>query len=172
RQLPAFLTSIAPDNMVKLEVRRGMEGGKDPLGMIMEAVRALRKGQLLKIINTFEPAPLMLLLEKQGFESFADTISADRVDTYFYKKEEVLPATGSLPGKGEKGWDALLQSFNGNMQALDVRQMPMPGPMLAILEALDTLPENTALFVYHKRVPVFLLPELEQRSFAYRVKEV
>ncbi|RYZ25802.1 MAG: DUF2249 domain-containing protein, partial [Chitinophagaceae bacterium] len=45
-------------------------------------------------------------------------------------------------------------------------------PMLAILEALDHLPNETALYVYHKRIPVFLLPELAQKGFEYRIKEI
>jgi hypothetical protein len=44
--------------------------------------------------------------------------------------------------------------------------------MHTILEALNTLPVNEALFVYHKRIPVFLLPELEERKFTYRINEV
>lgn len=48
----------------------------------------------------------------------------------------------------------------------------MPLPMLTILEALENLPEDKALFVYHKRIPVFLLPELAERKFDYRIKEI
>jgi hypothetical protein len=50
--------------------------------------------------------------------------------------------------------------------------MGMPKPMHTILEALDHLPTDTALYVYHKRIPVFLLPELAQRGFEYRIKEI
>jgi len=42
---------------------------------------------------------------------------------------------------------------------------------MAILAALEKLPEDKALFVYHKRIPVFLLPELRERKFDYRIKE-
>jgi hypothetical protein len=48
----------------------------------------------------------------------------------------------------------------------------MPLPMHTILEALETLPLGKALFVYHKRIPVFLLPELEQQGFNYRIQEI
>jgi hypothetical protein len=44
--------------------------------------------------------------------------------------------------------------------------------MHTILEALETLPLGKALFVYHKRIPVFLLPELEQQGFNYRIQEI
>jgi hypothetical protein len=53
-----------------------------------------------------------------------------------------------------------------------VRKLEMPGPMMAILEAINTLAPEKALFVYHKRIPVFLLPELREKGFDYRVKEI
>jgi TusA-related sulfurtransferase len=48
----------------------------------------------------------------------------------------------------------------------------MPMPMMTILEALEKLQDDQALFVYHKRIPVFLLPELSERKFDYRIKEI
>jgi uncharacterized protein (DUF2249 family) len=55
---------------------------------------------------------------------------------------------------------------------IDVRNLEMPMPMMTILENLETLPECKALFVYHKRIPVFLLTELKDRDFDYRIKEI
>jgi len=48
----------------------------------------------------------------------------------------------------------------------------MPGPMMTILESLNDLPAGYALFVNHKRIPVFLLPELKERNFDYRIKTI
>ena len=62
--------------------------------------------------------------------------------------------------------------YSGNMETIDVRKMEMPLPMHAILEALDHLPAGKALFVNHKRIPVFLLPELTDREMDYRIKEI
>jgi len=45
-------------------------------------------------------------------------------------------------------------------------------PMMNILEALEVLPNDKALYVHHKRIPVFLLTELKERNFDYRIKEV
>jgi hypothetical protein len=44
--------------------------------------------------------------------------------------------------------------------------------MMTILSEIEKLPEDKALFVYHKRIPVFLLPELKERKFDYRIKEM
>jgi len=62
--------------------------------------------------------------------------------------------------------------FKNNIQTIDVRSLEMPLPMLTILDALDKLPAENALYVYHKRIPVFLLPELSERKFDYRIKEI
>lgn len=57
------------------------------------------------------------------------------------------------------------------MVTVDVRELSMPMPMMMILGKLDDLPEGHALFAHHKRIPVFLLPELEERGFEHRVRE-
>jgi uncharacterized protein (DUF2249 family) len=70
-----------------------------------------------------------------------------------------------------EGWNELIKKFTDKMQTIDVRQLEMPQPMMTILEAIEKLPDDAALFVYHKRIPVFLLPELRERKFDYRIKE-
>jgi uncharacterized protein (DUF2249 family) len=44
--------------------------------------------------------------------------------------------------------------------------------MMTILEALEKLPPGQALYVHHKRIPVFLLTELKERNFEYRIREI
>jgi hypothetical protein len=44
--------------------------------------------------------------------------------------------------------------------------------MLTILEELEQLPKEKALYVFHKRVPVYLLDELKTKKFEYRLKEI
>jgi hypothetical protein len=109
-------------------------------------------------------------LKKQGFESFVDAIDDQLVETYFYKEEDAALQINELKNNSE-GWDELLKHFEGKMQTVDVRHLEMPQPMMTILECIEKLPEESALFVYHKRIPVFLLPELKERKFDYRIKE-
>ena len=66
----------------------------------------------------------------------------------------------------------MLKHYEEKTQSVDVRHLEMPQPMMTILEAIEKLPEDNALFVYHKRIPVFLLPELREREFDYRIKEI
>ena len=172
KKLPDFLKNIKPEQIVELDVRQVIESGKDPLNLIIQKVKTVQSGQVLKIINTFEPTPLMSLLKKQGFESFADNISDDLIETYFYKGESAIAGTVSEEKtKDNTDWDEILKKYDGRIQNVDVRHLEMPQPMLTILEELDKLPIGYALLVHHKRIPVFLLPELNDRGFDYRIKE-
>lgn len=98
----------------------------------------------------------------------------------FYKKLEPLgfvidripagaiPVIDTVPEAPD--WDESLAQFEDKIKILDIRTLEMPQPMIRILQALETLEENQALFIYHKRIPVFLLPELNDRNMDYRIK--
>ena len=169
-KLPAFFNSIKPDQIIEFDVRPIMEEGKDPLTSIIAKVKSIPKGAALKIINSFEPTPLIALLEKQGFESYVDVVDDHLVESYFYKTNDKSFKLEEKENNSE-GWDELIKKFEGKMQTVDVRHLDMPQPMMTILESIEKLPEENALFVYHKRIPVFLLPELKERKFDYRIKE-
>ena len=168
--LPAFFSSLNPDQIIELDVRPIIEAGEDPLSLIVEKVKSIPKGSALKIMNSFEPTPLISLLKKQGFESYVDAIDDQLVVTYFYRIGDA-PLKINESKNNSEGWDELLKQFEGKMQTVDVRNLEMPQPMMTILESIEKLPAGNALFVYHKRIPVFLLPELKERKFDYRIKE-
>lgn len=171
KQAPVFIQNIKVADIVELDVRAELESGKDPLNLILKAVKPLQPGQVLKLINSFEPVPLILLLEKQGFESYTEIVSDNLVHTFFHKNQATSIKEADTSKAGE-GWDEMLQRFTGKLETVDVRQLEMPLPMLTILDALEKLPDEKALYVIHKRIPVFLLPELTDRKFDYRIKEV
>ena len=170
--VPDFLKSIEKEKMIELDVRPIIDSGKDPLNIILKNVKQLQEGQVLNIINSFEPTPLMQLLGKQGFESYAEVIHDDLVHTYFHKKTDKLLVRADEMLPDVRDWDEIMKRFAGKLVTVDVRQLEMPLPMHSILDALDNLPPGKALFVYHKRIPVFLLPELEERKFNFRIKEI
>ena len=172
KPVPSFVTTLTKEQLIELDVRPVIASGSDPLSIIMEKIKEVKPGQVLKIINTFEPTPLIALLEKKGFETYVDRLNFNLVETYFYRKEnstsaEVRPAQSSL-----SDWENVLQKFDSNIQTIDVRHLEMPQPMLTIMASLDNLPTGTALYVYHKRIPVFLLPELAEKGFEYRIREI
>lgn len=169
--LPAFFNSLKTEQIVEFDVRPIIDANEDPLSLIIKKVKSILPGEALKIINSFEPTPLIVLLKKQGFESYVDVVNDQLVATYFYKKDNAEISIDLAEDKGED-WDECMQRFRNKIRTIDVRALEMPGPMLTILDAIEKLPAETALFVYHKRIPVFLLPELKDRKFDYRIKEI
>ena len=131
KQVPPFMQNINAADIIELDVRAEIETGKDPLNIIMKAVKQLKAGQLFKLINSFEPVPLMLLLEKQGFESYAETIDDNLVYTYFHKSQGAAIKEIDTSNASE-GWDEMLLQFTGNLETVDVRHLEMPLPMLTI----------------------------------------
>jgi len=170
--LPQFLRTLPTEQTVDLDVRAMLAGGTDPLKHIQQTVRQLARGQVLKIVNTFEPTPLIRLLEKQGFQSYTDFVGKDWVETYFCKAEgrAELPRDEVLSTVDD--WNEVMQVYDGKLQEIDVRHLQMPEPMMSILAAMEQLPSGKALFVYHKRIPVYLLSEIKDRDFDFRIKEV
>ena len=171
--------------IVEFDVRPILENSGEPLKDILQKINGLGPGQVLKIIADFRPTPLITLLGKQGYEYYVESPRADLVMTYFYRKQPAASEGASCSIKqpaGNEGascsikknddWDTTVQRFAGKMQMTDVRELPMPLPMITILEKLEALPTDEALFVRHKRIPVFLIPELSQRKFSYRIKEL
>lgn len=169
-KLPAFFNSLKPEQITDFDVRPLINEGKDPLRLIVDRVKTIPKGDVLKIINSFEPTPQISLLNKQGFESFVDPIDDQLVETYFYKTGNEKVKINEEENNSE-GWDELIKKYDNKMQTVDVRELKMPQPMMTILDSIEKLPDGNALFVYHKRIPVFLLPELKERKFDYRIKE-
>lgn len=169
--VPEFMKNADAEKMLVLDVRPAIDSGNDPLQLILKHIRQLEPGQILKLINSFEPIPLIQLLSKQGFESYVEATGENLVQTYFHKKEGAKDIATHETSSG-KNWEEILERYKDNIKSIDVRKLEMPLPMLTILDELDKLPEEQALYVYHKRIPVFLLPELEERKFSHRIKEV
>lgn len=174
---PAYLQNLPAERLVNFDVRAMLATGADPLKSIQQKVKALSPGQVLLIVNNFEPVPLIKLLEKQGFTTYTDFIDEDTIETYFYKitadntPQEAVDLGDEAPPTSDD-WQTLLDQYKGRLVEIDVRHLEMPMPMMTILENLETLPLEKALYVYHKRIPVFLLTELKDRAFDYRIKEV
>jgi uncharacterized protein (DUF2249 family) len=170
--MPAYIANLKPDQIITLDVRPILSGGVDPLVIILATVKKIQTDQALKIINTFEPIPLIKLLEKKGFISHTEFIGNDTTETYMYKSKNVETADNTSTSKDVDDWDLLIDKYKNKTQIVDVRELDMPLPMVKILEALEELKPNNALFVFHKKVPVFLIPELHEKNISYRIKEI
>ncbi|WP_299701417.1 DUF2249 domain-containing protein [uncultured Pontibacter sp.] len=168
---PAFMENLKATDTIVLDVRDTIAKGDDPFLQIMEAVNKLSPDQVLCILNTFEPIPLIAIVRPKGFEYYTETLGPNLVKTYF-KRQSAGEKVEVAKTATEADFDELLAKYSGKLQHIDVRQMEMPQPMVSILSALETLPESDALYVQHRKVPQFLLPQLTERGFKVSIKEV
>ncbi len=174
-ELPVY-SPVEADCYLELDVRPILAQGKDPLKEIMAAIKKLEENQGLKLINTFEPLPLSQLLADKGFAHRVE-FANDIVITYFTKPasgvKENLSFSAAEAAADETQFDSWLKAIPPEkIRYLDVRQLEMPKPMLAILEQTPHLLAGDALFVYHKKIPVYLLPELEKQGLKYVFKNL
>jgi len=158
-------------HIVALDVRPILSSGTDPFAEIMKTLETLSSNQTLLIINTFEPIPLLNKLKNKGYSYLVERPNSEEVHTFVSKMDE-KPATDLPEVTIEIDFDMALKRFEGKMHELDVREYEMPMPMVLILEEIENLNEGHALFVHHKRLPQYLLPELEVRGFALAKKEI
>jgi len=176
---PEWLKGLPGEKITALDVRAMLASGHDPLKEIMAAYKKVAPGTALKIINTFVPTPLLKLLENKGAETYAQTPEPKLVYSYFYKPDNVQLSGSSEPQQqaeaqpegphdqiatvDESTFMTELNKFgSAHVKIIDVRQLEMPEPMHAILGELDILPTQDALYVYHKRIPVYLLEDLQR----------
>ncbi|WP_442587233.1 DUF2249 domain-containing protein [Pedobacter sp. AW31-3R] len=174
--------------VLELDVRPFLERNTDPLKEILRLASRLQPGERLKIISPFIPVPLLSVLEGKGFLSHTDGMEPNLFLTWFEKinkqenslnTEDEVPENGHLPeisnveqGSGDTGFNEILHRYTPDkVQYIDVRELEMPGPMLRIMEGLDNLPDDNLLYVYHKKVPAFLLPELHKRGLKFLLQQ-
>src|SRR5690625_4825938 len=166
--VPLFMESLKEEDCEVLDVRQDLEGGKDPLKKIMAVVRDLPEDKVLKIINSFEPTPLISVMEKKAYEHYIQEVSSDEVHAFFKLKadEEKGDLASEVPDTvSEDVFYNKLHEFGEKVETVDVRRMMMPMPLMTILERLSEMQEGYVLSVQHKRIPVFLFNELRQRNF-------
>ena len=161
-------------NIVNLDVRPILDGGTDPFNAIMETLKTLKPEETLRIINTFEPIPLLNILKGKGYEYESERPEEGIVHTYLHKvsDEEVKKEKIEEIVATELTYEDLENRYDGKLMEIDVRDLEMPMPMVTILEAIESLETGNALFVHHKKLPQYLLPELKQRDFDYKSQEV
>jgi uncharacterized protein (DUF2249 family) len=156
----------------ELDVRPYLEQDMDPLKVILNYVRKLARGERLRLVNKFEPTPLINLLKEQGFLYFVEVLQNDMIVTWFEKTDDKYNAIFKGEDKREKSeqesFDVLKNSYPADkIKYIDVRYLEMPNPMLLIMENIEQLKSGELIYVYHKKVPLFLLPELDRMGLTH-----
>jgi uncharacterized protein (DUF2249 family) len=171
---PNLKEAIEKNNIHELDVRPSLAKGIDPFTLIMQTIKEIPENQVLKIINTFEPIPLIKILNGKGYSSYVETIN-DTVFTYFLKTNSTtapLNKKSKIAKVKAEEFEIEKNKFKNKIKEIDVRDLEMPMPMVTILNELETLENETALFVHHKKVPQYLLPEIENRDFTVIITEI
>jgi len=157
------------ETIITLDVRPILDGGVDPFNAIMDKLKTINEDtETLLIVNTFEPIPLLNILKKKGYEYETERPEEGIVHTFLTKVTEGAVKNRSAEGELAKDtFESIEKIYADNLIEIDVRDLEMPMPMVTILEQLEQLNENQALFVHHKKLPQYLLPELKDRDFVY-----
>lgn len=175
---PSWLSAASEADITRFDVRPVIETGTDPLKNIMQKFKEVSEGKILCIVNSFIPTPLIHLLEKEKTEaSYVEAIDEKEFHTYFLKKKNKTHAARLVENKvmmdDEQSFNAVRQQFSDpQIKEIDVRGLEMPGPMQTILAELKTLPGGNALYIHHKRVPVYLLEELADKQFQVHIHHI
>ncbi len=159
--------NLAANISFELDVREQLSKGKDPMKRILKASDKVKPGESFLLINSFEPFPIIHLLKEKCFSSKIVKMEENLIYVYFSKEHNTENAENpeNLELLTKEGFEKIVNSFTGTIETIDVRDLEMPGPMVTILEETEKLAQGSALFVDHKKVPQYLLPELAIRGF-------
>lgn len=149
-----------------LDVRPVLAAGEEPYGAIMEAVEALGPAEVLVLDTPFDPQPLHGVLGAQGFARSTREEAPDHYVTEYW-----LPGPMSRAHPAGRAARDAAPAVAGTEVVLDVRGMQPPEPVALTLEALEGLPDGARLIQVNERVPVFLLPHLDELGFEYSIGE-
>ncbi len=69
----------------KLDARKLLEAGKEPLGDVLKETTKMEKGQIFMFSAPFYPAPLIDKLRSLGFECWTDKKDEQNYDNYAFK---------------------------------------------------------------------------------------
>lgn len=154
---PQILVDTPPALIVDCDVREDIARGEDPFKKIIGAVKKLREGEILHLINIFEPVPLYGVLERRGLAHWSECV--DGVwSIYFYSSSVHLPTT-KTPDHGSAAKE--------NVITLDVSGLEPPEPMMKILSTLPMIGNDGVLVVHHHREPLMLYDKLTERGFVW-----
>ncbi|WP_209490306.1 DUF2249 domain-containing protein [Xanthobacter flavus] len=156
---PTSSTEGPEPNPRELDVRPLLKAGQEPFEVIMAAVDALAPGQSLRLVASFRPVPLFSVMARRGYAAADHALGDGDWEVLFSPHAEVRTdealAVGSSPAAA---------AWADPIEALDLRELDPPEPMIRILEALEDLQPGDVLFALLAREPVFLFPELTTRA--------
>lgn len=132
--------------LAELDVRPLLSSGGDPFSAVFEALGNLESNGTLVLTVPFRPVPLLAMVEHRGFRIQQESESAG-VFTY------------------------LLANGGNAVEVLDLRDLPTPEPLEAVLLATSELKPGKPIIARLPRFPRLLIPGLEERELTWTCVE-
>lgn len=149
-----------------LDVREQLAKGDDPFKEIIGATRELPTGGILDLIASFEPAPMIRVLQKQGWVSWVRWEGeACYVAFWFAGKRK------TADNAKDAAIDAERLDKNASGWTINVRGLEPPQPMVYVLRALEDEELVLPLTIKHQRVPSILYTHLEELGYQWTTSE-
>lgn len=155
----------------ELDVRPMMERGEEPFKAIMGASRDVPIGSVLRLTVGFEPLPLYDAMSRKGFTHWARRHADDAWEVQFHHAES-SPVAKSDPAPAPVVADVDWGTAATAEVTIDVSELVPPEPMVKILQALETLSDDSRLLVHHVRRPIHLYTRLDEMGYAHETREL
>lgn len=130
--MTAELPDFDPSHIADLDVRDVIRKGGEPLPAILAAADQLAPGGVLHLRSPFQPVPLYAVMGDRGFVHYSTMFANDDWSTWFWHEGEEVerptPAPAAARSAAPEG-------------SWDLRDLPPPEPLLAILERVESAAE-------------------------------
>lgn len=141
-----------------LDVRPILRNGGEPFHAIMEAVQSLAPGEGLRLLATFQPAPLFKVMASRGFSHEVREIGGGDWEVLFVPAAERAKIVSLSAGAEEAaGWPEPLWR-------LDLAGLDAPDAMARLLSRIELMEPGEVLFALFSREPMLLPAELERQG--------
>ncbi len=155
-----------PELVTELDVREQLAAGSDPFKEIIAATRTLPAGGILNLIASFEPAPMIRVLQKQGWVSWVRWEGEACHVAFWYADQKKSGTAGS-----DSALDESRMEKNSSGWTINVRGLEPPQPMVYVLRALEDDEMVLPLTILHQRVPSILYSHLEELGYKWTTIE-
>jgi len=121
---PSPLPDFDPAVLTELDVRDDLRSGREPLSRILAIADALPEGGVLHVRAPFHPTPLFQVMAQRGFAHHSEAFATDDWSSWFWRSAS--PPRAAAVAKS-------LGSAPAPDGVIDLRQLPPPEPLVAIL---------------------------------------
>ncbi len=84
------IEKVPNSRIIVLDVRKSIESGVDPYLNMLQTANSLKDGETLKIVNFYEPTPLINKLKQKGYKSWTNKINHELFYIFFKKQKAFI----------------------------------------------------------------------------------